>query len=97
MYTFIYYSFKSLSYGTEKKYRSIIFNVRFTIFLYLGVTLPCFQISGTTEVKSKLLKRSVSGADITTAIFLSILSFSESEPESFSATSDFNTDLTSST
>ena len=96
MYMFIYYSFKRLSYGTEKRYWSIIFNVRFTIFLCIEVTLACFQIAGTKEVKRELLNGSVSGADITSANSLSILLFSKSGPEVFPVASDLNTHLTSS-
>ena len=96
MYTFVYYSFKIhvLSYGTEMRYGSIIFNVRFTIFLCIGVTLACFQISDNIEEKKELLKRSVSGADITSANSLSILLFNKSGPEAFPVAGDFNTELT---
>ena len=82
-YTFVYYSFKRPSYGPEKRYgpgNGIIFHVRFT-FLCIGVVLACFQVSDTTDVKRELLKRSVSGADITSADALCFILFNKSGPE----------------
>ena len=52
-------------------------------FLWIGLTLAFFQISGTVELLSELLKRSVKGRVMVSAIAFRTLLLMQSGPQAF--------------